>query len=235
MAPLRKDGGSRHYDPAVRLQCDCPTWSVWCPVTRSAEIPSMAKPAPSTPTPRGTIHLPKDALSRVALGHSFAEYDAILEKPDVFVTTPQIAQASQDGAGCFFVGRRGTGKTATTIYLRKRCKHVIELYPQVFNLQGLSISPDCCRDTRQRPFRSLDLTFQRALICEALRELARSHACPPSEWPPAIRGPSSNGTENRVSEPPAGVRAGAQVTRSLHQHSGSRPDRWGRAAGGARL
>jgi hypothetical protein len=35
-----------------------------------------------------TFHMPKDALSRINLGQSFAEYDKVLTRLGVFVLTP---------------------------------------------------------------------------------------------------------------------------------------------------
>ncbi|WP_203546962.1 hypothetical protein, partial [Roseiconus lacunae] len=59
------------------------------------------------------VHVPKDALGRVHVGHSFAEYDILRDDPSLFVVTPAIRAAiSEERKKCFFVGRRGTGKTA---------------------------------------------------------------------------------------------------------------------------
>lgn len=66
---------------------------------------------------KGSIQLPKDALSRIHLGHSFAEYDIIRSNPQIIVKTPALLAAEASGrAKCFFVGRRGTGKTAITYH-----------------------------------------------------------------------------------------------------------------------
>ena len=64
------------------------------------------------------VTLPKDALTRINLGNSFAEYDQLLSKKEVFVQTPCIdAALDPSRSKSFFVGRRGTGKTAITLYL----------------------------------------------------------------------------------------------------------------------
>jgi len=52
--------------------------------------------------PKATPRLAKDALSKINLGQSFAEYDPILLKPDVFVSTPALLSAAD--------ASRGTGK-----------------------------------------------------------------------------------------------------------------------------
>ncbi|MGA2426592.1 MAG: hypothetical protein ABSG07_21530, partial [Terriglobales bacterium] len=63
--------------------------------------------------PASVPKLPKGSLKRLTLGQSFAEYDKVLEKSNVFVETPAIRAALDlERSKCFFVGRRGTGKTA---------------------------------------------------------------------------------------------------------------------------
>lgn len=115
------------------------------------------------------IRLPKDALSRISLGQSFAEYDQTLLQPSVFVVTPAIGAAMNPGKGkCFFVGRRGTGKTAITYYLEREKRNVIQLLPQTFAPLDLELDVDGFRDTRQRPFRSLVSAFKRAIQDEVL-------------------------------------------------------------------
>src|SRR5438067_2225851 len=79
------------------------------------------------------ISLPRDALHKIDIGQSFAEYDPVLFKPGVFVRTPALEAAlDANRAKCFFVGRRGTGKTAITYYLSSRNKLAVQLYPRVF-------------------------------------------------------------------------------------------------------
>lgn len=59
--------------------------------------------------------LPKDALKKLNIGQSFAEYDIIRDKAAVVVDTPAMRSAlDRDRSKCFFIGRRGTGKTAIT-------------------------------------------------------------------------------------------------------------------------
>lgn len=111
--------------------------------------------------------LPKNAISKISLGQSFAEYDIIREHDYVFVKTPAIdAALDASHAKCFYVGRRGTGKTAITYYLLRHEKDVILITPQVF--EGINLRSDIkeFKDTRQRPFKSLVTCFQRAIIDE---------------------------------------------------------------------
>jgi Holliday junction resolvasome RuvABC ATP-dependent DNA helicase subunit len=61
---------------------------------------------------------PKDALQRIHIGQSFAEYDLVREDPYVFVSTAASLVATQsDNKKCFFVGRRGSGKTAIAYHI----------------------------------------------------------------------------------------------------------------------
>src|SRR3954452_23412441 len=91
------------------------------------------KPSSSnTPGADKPVSLPKDALSRINLGNSFAEYDKSLKNQYAFVKTPALASALEGGwSKCFFVGRRGTGKTAITLYLEEGNNRTITLNPQL--------------------------------------------------------------------------------------------------------
>jgi len=121
------------------------------------------------------VQLPRGTLAKVSLGQSFAEYDKLLSKPNVFVDTPAI-QAALDPqkSKCFFVGRRGTGKTAITYYVtQKRGKASALILPQIFAPLGNYLtSADVC-DPRQREFKSLVVCFKRSLADEVVREWAR--------------------------------------------------------------
>lgn len=118
-----------------------------------------------------TIQLPKDALSRVHLGHSFAEYDLIRSKPQIAVRTPALTAAEDlNRSKCFFVGRRGTGKTAITYHITATQRNAAQILPQVIVPAGLNVNTDDLRDTRQKPFRSLVAAFKRNLLDEVLSE-----------------------------------------------------------------
>ena len=55
--------------------------------------------------------LPKDSLSRINMGESFAEYDPLIQDSNIFVSTnAYIAAKDPSRNKCFFIGRRGTGK-----------------------------------------------------------------------------------------------------------------------------
>lgn len=114
--------------------------------------------------------LPKNAIERINLGQSFAEYDKLLTRPGVMVQTPAITAAlDADRSKCFFVGRRGTGKTAITRIVNTRLpKRSVCLIPQVIVPQSMSLSLEDFRDSRQRPFKSLVACFRRALQDEAV-------------------------------------------------------------------
>ncbi len=115
------------------------------------------------------IRLPKDALAKIDIGQSFAEYDLIRTKPDAFVRTPAINAAFDSShSKCFFVGRRGTGKTAITYYLVATQKNALQLIPQIFDIIHLPVAISEFKDTRQRPFKSLVCCFQRALLDEVV-------------------------------------------------------------------
>jgi hypothetical protein len=61
----------------------------------------------------------KQSFSKAKLGQSFAEHDLIRTNSRLFVETPAIRAAQDlDGGKTFFIGRRGTGKTAITFYLK---------------------------------------------------------------------------------------------------------------------
>jgi hypothetical protein len=121
---------------------------------------------------RPKIQISRDALARINLGQSFAEYDRLLARSDVFVVTPAI-QAAMDPSRskCFFVGRRGTGKTAITFYLQAKRQHVVQVHPQLFtSLAALLASVDLS-DTRQRPVQSLVASFRRSIVDEVVAYL----------------------------------------------------------------
>ncbi|PHS69804.1 P-loop ATPase, Sll1717 family [Alloalcanivorax xenomutans] len=122
----------------------------------------------------GKISLPKDALQRVRIGKAFAEYDIIRKDPFLFVTTPAtISSLSPDGANCFFVGRRGAGKTAITYEVERRFNRTIHVVPQIFDLLQLPLENKEFNDTRQRPFKSLMHSMERALVGEVVKEWTR--------------------------------------------------------------
>lgn len=116
------------------------------------------------------IVLPKDALQRVDMGKAFAEHDILRTTPELFVSTPAtLAALSKDNSHCFFVGRRGSGKTAITIEIERKFPRSITILPQIFDLLELPLAHSEFNDTRQRPFKSLKYAAERALLGELAR------------------------------------------------------------------
>ncbi|MFS2096366.1 P-loop ATPase, Sll1717 family [Pseudomonas sp. Pseusp11] len=116
------------------------------------------------------VQLPKDALQRIKLGQAFAEYDIIRNDHELFVTTPATLSAlNLDSSNCFFVGRRGAGKTAITFEVERRFSRTINIVPQIFDLLKLPLDHEQFLDTRQRPFKSLMHSMERALIDEVIK------------------------------------------------------------------
>jgi hypothetical protein len=134
------------------------------------------------------IQLPKDALRRVNLGQSFAEYDKVLTQQGVFVVTPAALAAQEPvRSKCFFVGRRGTGKTAITVYLGlRRSKYILQLHPQIFAALSTQLDLDELRDPRQRAFHSLVACFKRALVDEVLAEKIRTGQTSFNQFPATL-------------------------------------------------
>lgn len=121
------------------------------------------------------VQLPQNALSRVSLGQSFAEYDPLIKKKDVFVTTTSSqAAANVDLCKCFFIGRRGTGKTAITLSILRHDKTAVQIHPQVFAPLSFDFDINEFRDSHQKAFRSLSSSFSFALMLEfAIQAIAR--------------------------------------------------------------
>jgi hypothetical protein len=120
------------------------------------------------------ITLPKDALRRVDMGKAFAEYDLIKTSAELFVSTPAtLAALSRENTSCFFVGRRGSGKTAITIELERKFPRTITIIPQIFDLLDLPLDHSEFKDTRQRPFKSLKYVVERTLLGELVRQWSK--------------------------------------------------------------
>ncbi len=120
--------------------------------------------------------LPRGALSRVNLGQSFAEYDAALDDETVYVHTPALAAAQDPTSGkVFFVGRRGTGKTAIRRYCGEGVGHTRIIVPAIFSPSS-TISNDIGQEyAHRRPFQSLVSAFRRSLQVELLLVYVEAH------------------------------------------------------------
>jgi hypothetical protein len=113
--------------------------------------------------------VPKDTLKKLNIGQSFAEYDIIRDKSGVVVDTPAMRSAMDRGRSkCFFVGRRGTGKTAITFQIANTLPRTLLLLPQLFSPVEKFFTTEDMNDVHQRPFKTLVTSFKRALIDEVI-------------------------------------------------------------------
>jgi hypothetical protein len=119
--------------------------------------------------------LSKKLFSNAKLGQSFAEHDLIRTKPALFVETPAIRSARDDNSGkCFYIGRRGTGKTAITFYLKDRFpKNTLILLPKLLSSADPFVASDWDPRVRQKPFNTLVSSFVRSILDEVVAEWRR--------------------------------------------------------------
>lgn len=139
-----------------------------------APKPSVAS-EPSTPpareAPQAPVgpRLPKDAIKRINIGQSFAEYDAALSDPSIYVHTPALEAAlDPDSEKVFFVGRRGTGKTAVRKYCGINGGVTRVIVPEIFSPSSTLQEIDLLTNVKGKPFKSLVVAFRRALQVEIL-------------------------------------------------------------------
>lgn len=115
------------------------------------------------------IQLPRDRLQRINLGQAFAEYDKILSRPNVFVKTPAYNAAIDASRGkCFFVGRRGTGKTALATQLGTEWKSAVTIHPVAFLASEWAVDLNAVKDTRAPEFRIIVASWKHAIIDEVV-------------------------------------------------------------------
>jgi integrase len=100
---------------------------------------------------------------------------AIKTCSDVPVETPEIRSARDIDAGkTFYIGRRGTGKTAITFFLREKYpKNTLILLPKLLSSADAFVSSDWDQRVRQKPFNTLVSSFVRAILDEAVAEWRR--------------------------------------------------------------
>jgi hypothetical protein len=176
---------------------------------------------------RVSVRLPKDALTRINLGQSFAEYDQILNRPGIFVETPALRAALDPARSkCFFVGRRGTGKTAIARYLCDRFpRTTLEILPELFSTLTPLIEVEKAKDPRRQYFRSLSSSFKRALQDEVLRAWSELHLAPKHESNTAL------GREKRhCEEPDFDIRSMAFIEQMIGHLERNDQKAWARQA-----
>lgn len=142
-----------------------------------AHRPAEGNPTVShTAAEKQTVRLPKDAVRRINLGQSFAEYDSALLDETVYVHTPALAASRDKSTGkIFFVGRRGTGKTAVRRYCAEGSLHTRVIVPAIFSPSSTITDLTTAYNMRQKPFQSLVSAFRRALQVELLLMYQESH------------------------------------------------------------
>lgn len=133
--------------------------------------------------------LPKDALTRINLGQTFAENDKILLLPNVFVTTPASQAAMEPSRSkCFYVGRRGTGKTAISTHLSSQRKNVVQIHPEIFSSLEDVLGSEKLDDPRQKPFQALSSSFVRAILDEVVSGWLKQSLVTAAHFPDELRG-----------------------------------------------
>lgn len=120
--------------------------------------------------------LPRGALRSVNIGQSFAEYDPALKSSDVYVHTLALNAAQDADSGkVFFVGRRGTGKTAVRLYCGETFDHTRVIIPEIFSPTSVIVETEILNNTKARPFQSLVSAFRRSLQIELLMLYDAAH------------------------------------------------------------
>jgi hypothetical protein len=133
--------------------------------------PALAVVTTGTPPPP-----PKGALTRLSIGQSFAENDKFLEDADTYVLTPAYNAALNFASSkYFFVGRRGTGKTALRRYFAMTGEHPIVVVPEIFAPGSTLLDVSLFKQYRQRHFRALVTAFRRTILAELLIAWRRDH------------------------------------------------------------
>ncbi|MEU0885537.1 hypothetical protein ABZ345_43730 [Lentzea sp. NPDC005914] len=132
----------------------------------------------SQPMPQATSgpRLPKGGIDRINIGQAFAEYDPALEDERTYVQTPAYRTVQDFRSGkYFYVGRRGTGKTALRRFCDRSSDHTTVIVPEIFSPSYSLIDVDLFKDTNKKPFRSLVSAFRRALQDEILAMWRKDH------------------------------------------------------------
>jgi hypothetical protein len=147
------------------------------------------------------VHLPRGVLARLNVGQSFAEYDPALLDSYVYVDTPAINAALNPESGkFFFVGRRGTGKTALRTYCLSQGQHFGVIVPEIFAPSSAIFDLQALSNSRRGPFRTLVSAFKRTLIDELLILWTGNHSVSdlPEELAEELNGPGSEDFDERT-------------------------------------
>jgi hypothetical protein len=133
---------------------------------------SAVQPEPrvvEAPPRKAGVALPRGTIAKLNVGLSFAENDLMLNDPDIFVHTSSFDAALDPFSGKFyFVGRRGTGKTALRTYCEQNLSHCRTLVPEVFSPTSTMFDLAVFEHAKKGPFRALVAVFKRALLDELL-------------------------------------------------------------------
>lgn len=163
-------------------------------------MPRRKKETASTPPEPPGVRLPKNALARLNIGQPFAEYDPAILDPYVYVQTPAIHAALNPESGkYFFIGRRGTGKTALRTYCEVQGSHVKVIVPEIFSPFSTVFNLDLLSGSRKGPFRSLVSVLKRTLLDELLLLWSESHSYAdlPEELAAELSGPCRDDFDER--------------------------------------
>ncbi|NTW40418.1 MAG: transposase [Cellulomonadaceae bacterium] len=115
-------------------------------------------------------------MRRINIGQSFAEYDPALDDETVYVHTPALAAALDGSSGkVFFVGRRGTGKTAIRRFCEENSTNSAVIVPAIFSPSSTIAQEVGPGYSRRRPFQSLVSAFRRCLQVELLQLYLAAH------------------------------------------------------------
>ena len=156
--------------------------------------------ASSSPEP-DIRKLPKNALARLNIGQSFAENDPAILDSYIYVQTPAINAALNPGSGkYFFIGRRGTGKTALRTFCQAQVRHVAVIVPEIFSPFSTVFNLDLLSSSKKGPFRSLVSVLKRTLIDELLILWSESHSSSdlPDDLAEELSGPCRDDFDQRT-------------------------------------
>lgn len=146
--------------------------------------------------------IPKGAIAKLNVGGSFAEYDPALGDPGIYVLTPAFNAALEPDSGkYFYVGRRGTGKTALRTYCESHGGYTQTIIPEIFSPSSQMFDLALLQNPRKGPFRTLVAAFKRVLADELLLLWRRHHttyAALPNRISQELIGPCTQDFDSRA-------------------------------------